>query len=103
MRNVPLSAAVTALLALSEPVAIRPPASPRRRCEILAQLFRRTTRAVAWRVALNAPALVQRPGIDDVEPELIDEVRYRRFRITVVAGDHQSPPVLRAGREAVRR
>ena len=44
---------------------------PLRRREVFAQLLRRPTRTVAWSIALNAPALLERPHIHCVKAKLV--------------------------------
>jgi hypothetical protein len=44
-------------------------------------------RAIAGRVTLNAPALLERAGIHRIEPELVEQARDRGLGRVVVAGD----------------
>ena len=69
----------------------------------LRQLLRRATRTVAGRVALDAPAFLQRPRVDRVEAELVEQLGDRGLGALVVAGDDQRATILRAGRLPVGR
>src|SRR3954467_7926366 len=76
---------------------------PLSRREILSQRLGCTPGTIAGRVALNPPALAERPDIHGVEAELIEERSDCRLRTGVVAGNRERAPVCRAGRLAVRR
>ena len=69
----------------------------------LSEFLRRAARAVARGITLNAPALLQRPGVDCVEAELIQEMRDGCLRTGVITGDHQRAAVLATRRLAVGR
>src|SRR5215203_3672508 len=71
--------------------------------EILPQRLCRAARTVAGRVPLNAPAFLERARVDRVEPELIEQMRNRRFGLTVVTSDDERPAIGRARLLPVRR
>src|ERR1043165_7341786 len=48
---------------------------PLGRCKIPAQFVCGPTRPISGRVALNPPAVAERPDVDDVEPESVDQLR----------------------------
>src|SRR5215204_677653 len=70
--------------------------------EIQPQFVRRAARSVPGRVALDAPAFLQRPGIHGVEPELIEQMRDRGLGSLIVAGNDEGTSVRRAGGLSVR-
>src|SRR5205085_1471245 len=61
--------------------------------EISAQFFRRATRSVPRSIALDAPPLFEPPGVDRIEPELVEQLRDGRLRRGIVSGDDQCPAV----------
>src|SRR4051794_10431456 len=70
--------------------------------EIAPQLLGRAARSVARRVRLNAPAFGERPRVDRIEAELIEELRHGALGRGVVARDHERPTIGCAARLAVR-
>ena len=58
---------------------------PLGRREVCAQLLRCATWTVPGHITLNPPPLLQRTGIHDVEPELVEQTRHRGFGSGVVA------------------
>src|SRR5579862_764840 len=69
--------------------------------EIPAELLRRSTRTIAGCIALNSPSFLQRPRVDRVEAELVEQVPHRDLGVDVVAGDGQRAAILGTGRPAV--
>ena len=63
------------------------------RRQVLAQFLCRATWTIARRIALNAPSFLQRPGVDRVEPLLVELVGHFGVGARVVAGDDQRPAV----------
>src|SRR5262249_32715181 len=77
----------------SLPLGIRVPG---RGGKVVAEVVRCPTRAVARRPGLDSPALLQRPGVDDVEPELVDQAADNSLRGLVIARDDESMAIRRA-------
>src|ERR1700761_7944701 len=59
-------------------------------------------RPVPGGIPLDAPAVRQRPGIDHVEADLVDESSDPLPGLGVIAGDHQGAPSRRIGGQALR-
>src|SRR5262245_19803508 len=74
---------------------------PLRRCEISPQCFGGPAGSVTRSIALNAPALAESTDVNDVEPELVDELRHGALGVRIVARDRQSSPVRGSLRQSV--
>jgi hypothetical protein len=61
--------------------------------DVLAQLRRISAWTVSGCVALNPPALAERPEVDGVEPELIEQTRDCLLGRRVIARDRQRSSV----------
>src|SRR5687768_14391143 len=57
--------------------------------KIPTQFLSRATRSVPRRVALDAPAFLQRTGIDGIEPELVQQMGHGGLRSGIVARDDE--------------
>src|SRR3954466_4512275 len=66
--------------------------------QILAQFLCRAAWPIPRRIALNAPSFLQRPGIHDVETELVEQCRHGGLRRRIVARDRKRAPVPRSRR-----
>src|ERR1700752_3482647 len=74
--------------------------APSRR-EVPAQFLSGATGTVAGGIALNAPPFLQRPGINRIEAERVEQFRHSGLGVAVVAGDDQRATVFRARRLSV--
>jgi hypothetical protein len=57
--------------------------------------------AIRWRILPEAPSFHERPGIHDIEPELVKQIGDHLLCGSIISGDRMRPPVGRAGRAAV--
>jgi hypothetical protein len=64
------------------------------RRQIPTELLGGPARAIAGRVALDAPSFSERAGVHDVEAELINETADGRFRRLVISRDDQTIPIV---------
>jgi hypothetical protein len=73
-------------------------AEPSRRGQRGPYLVGSQARTVRRRIGLEATSFGQRPGVDDIEAERVDQLGDHLLGLGVVAGERQRAPVVGAGR-----
>src|SRR5262249_29494662 len=67
---------------------------PCRGREVLFQFGACSTRSVAWRIALDSPTFFERPAIDSVESEFIEEMSDGSLSVRIITEDRQCAAIL---------